>query len=166
MLSWLWCCPLNGHINDMSYTASPTSTNLLPFLYRFVNVTWKQRWQLRPARVNFGCCVKCLPWPLCSVTHQAAKSTWTTWSDGSDNTRQQRQSKLSYSSQRPVNCSTAQDNVPLHPERAHTQLYVSNPTVLMYRKGDVGMAYILVNGGEGAAHNTSFLQVLQHGCFY
>lgn len=67
------------------------------FLYQFVNTTWKQRWQLRPARVNFGCCVKCLPWPLCRVTHQAAKSTWTTWSDGSENTHQQGQSKLSYS---------------------------------------------------------------------
>lgn len=32
----------------------------------------------------------------------------------------------------------------------HTQLYISSPTVLMYRKGDVSMAYRLLFGNRGA----------------
>lgn len=53
----------------------------LPFLYHFVNANWKQRWQLRPAIMNFGSSVSCLPWPQGSITHQAPKSIWTRWHD-------------------------------------------------------------------------------------
>lgn len=48
-------------------------------------------------------------------------------------------------------------NIPLHPKKGHTQLYISNPTVLMYRKGDVSMACMLLNGSrEGCLQHKLF----------
>lgn len=40
-------------------------------------------------------------------------------------------------------------NIPLHPKKGHTQLHISNPTVLMHRKGHITMAYILLDESRG-----------------